>query len=354
MDSYNTILSGMKEKYTELSGNEIPEGSDIDIRMKVLAGEIFNSKMNLEFIKRQMFASTAEGSYLDIHARDRGLGRIDAVKSRGEVTFSVNTAREEAIVIPQGTIVGTSGENCVRFLTDNPATLAAGAMSVTVPCTAESGGLEGNVAARAVDIMITNIIGIDSVSNQYRFTGGADAEGDEALRNRVLNTYVSVSNGTNAAYYKKLAESVDGVKSANVVSRARGAGTIDVYIGGYNEQVSSAKRAEVQSLLDEQRELNVNILVSAATAAYLSFGFYIMIKDGYNFDDVSALVRSAVDAYINSLGVGGDVVESHLGRTILSVEGVYDYSWMSNYITSYNVENDEFAVLRSLNIEEDT
>lgn len=354
MDSYNSILSGMKEKYTELSGNEIPDGSDIDIRMKVLAGEIFNNKINLDFIKRQMFASTAEGSYLDIHAQDRGLSRNEAVKSRGEVTFFVNTVREDAVVIPQGTIVGTSGDNCVRFLTDTSAILAAGSSSVTVPCTAESGGLEGNVAAHAVDIMITSVIGIDSVDNTNRFTGGADAEGDEALRQRVLNTYVSVSNGTNAAYYKRLAESVDEVKSAKVVSRPRGAGTINVYIGGYNEEISEAKTYEVQRLLDEQRELNVNIHVYAATAVYLSFGFYIMIKDGYSFADVSAQVHSAVDAYINSLGVGGDIVESHLGRTILSVEGVYDYSWMSNYVTAYDTADSEFVVLRTVNIEEDT
>ena len=76
MDSYENILSGMKEKYTELSGNEIPEGSDIDIRMKVLAGEIFENEVSLDFIKRQMFASTATGEYLDKHAEDRGkIGR---------------------------------------------------------------------------------------------------------------------------------------------------------------------------------------------------------------------------------------------------------------------------------------
>ena len=79
MDSYESILSGMKEKYTELSGKEIPEGSDIDIRMKVLAGEIFNNEVNLDYIKRQMFASTATGEYLDLHGKlghEYNVGRL--------------------------------------------------------------------------------------------------------------------------------------------------------------------------------------------------------------------------------------------------------------------------------------
>ncbi len=354
MDSYMSILSGMKEKYTELSGNEVPEGSDIDIRMKVLAGEIFDSEVNLDFIKRQMFASTATGEYLDVHAEDRGLSRNPAVKATGSVTFSVDNVREEAITIPRGTIVGTSGDACVRFITDRAATLTAGTLSTTVPCTAETAGFEGNVMAQAVDTIITNVIGIDSVTNNSRISGGSDSENDESLRNRVLNTYVSVSNGTNAAYYKMLAESIDGVKSANVIPRGRGAGTVDVYIGGYNERVSQAVVAEAQRLLNKQRELNVDVRVSAATPVSVSLGVVVMLRDGYDFNNVSSALRSALDAYISSLGVGNDVIESHLGRVILGVDGVYDYNWMTNFSTYVPINNDEFAKFNTINVGEDT
>ena len=354
MDSYMSILSGMKQKYTELSGKEVPEGSDIDIRMKVLAGEIFDSEVNLDFIKRQMFASSATGEYLDMHAGDRGLSRNPAVKATGEVTFSVNTEREEAINIPQGTIVSTSGESCVRYITDTSVTLAAGAMSATVSCTAESAGFSGNVMAHSVDTIITNVIGIDSVTNNSRFLGGSDAENDDSLRNRVLNTYVSMSNGTNAAYYKMLAESIDGVKSANVIPRGRGAGTVDVYIGGYNEEVSQAIVADTQRLMDEQRELNVDVHVAAATPVSISIGVVVMLKDGYDINAVTAALRSALDAYITSLGVGDDIIESHLGRAVLSVDGVYDYYWMSNYNSNVTISNDKFAKFHAINVEEDT
>lgn len=354
MDSYNSILTAMKNKYTELSGNEVPEGSDIDIRMKLLAGEIFDSEMNLDFIKRQMFASTATGSYLDLHAEDRGLSRNKAVKATGEVTFSINNVKDENVTIPQGTIVGTSGDTCVRFVTNQAATIVAGTLYATVPCTAEVAGFEGNVLAQAVDIIVTNVIGVDSVVNNRKITGGSDAESDESLRNRILNTYISVPNGTNAAYYKKLAESVEGVKSANVISCVRGAGTVDVYLGGYNEEVTSSMVAQAQRIINEQRELNVNVLVSAADSVNITLGVEIMIKDGYDFNAVCSALRSAIDSYISSLGVGEDVLESQLGKIVISVDGVYDYYWMSNFNSSYPINNDEFPKLSSVVIEEDT
>lgn len=344
----------MKEKYYELSGKEIPEGSDIDIRMKVLAGEIFDSEVNLDFIKRQMFASTATGSYIDKHAKDRGLKRNPAVKATGEVTFSVNTARDESILIPQGTIVGTSGDNCIRFVTDISATLYAGLLSRTVPCSAEIAGYEGNVSSGSVDVIITNVLGIDSVTNRSSFSGGSDAESDESLRNRVLNTYVSVSNGTNAAYYIKLAETVDGVKSANVIPRARGTGTVDVYLEGYNAEVSETVVNDVQRIMDEQRELNVDVRVRAATALPISLGFVIMLKDGYELNDVADNIRAALYNYMNSLRIGDDVLEAYLGHIILSVDGVYDYYWMINYSSSFTINNNEFAVFNSAYIEEST
>ena len=352
MESYDSILSGMKEKYTELSGRDVPEGSDIDIRMKVLAGEIFDSEVNLDFVKRQMFASTATGEYLDMHAEDRGISRNKAIKARGKVTFSISAVREDAINIPQGTIVGTSGDVCVTFATTRAATLAAGVLSVTVPCIAETAGFEGNVAAQTVDVIITNVIGVDSVTNSSRISGGSDAESDESLRKRVLNTYISVSNGTNAAYYKKLAESVEGVKSACVTPRGRGAGTVDVYISGYNEEASPALVADVQRLLNEQRELNVNVLVSAALSVRVSLGIVVMVKDGYDFNAVSTALRSELSSYISSLGVGEDVLESYLGRVILSVEGVYDYYWINGYNSSYTIDNNEFSKFNAITIEE--
>ena len=71
MESYEEILERMKNKFTELSGSNVNDDSDIGIRMKVLAGEIFSLQNNVNWLKNQMFAQTAVGEQLDYLALER-------------------------------------------------------------------------------------------------------------------------------------------------------------------------------------------------------------------------------------------------------------------------------------------
>ena len=105
METYDTILKRMKEKYTELSGNIPAENSDIAVRLSVLAGEIYSSLVNMEWVKRQMFVSSAQGEYLDYHAQERGLERRGASYAFGSVIFSVTEPAVTDINIPAGTVV---------------------------------------------------------------------------------------------------------------------------------------------------------------------------------------------------------------------------------------------------------
>lgn len=352
MDSYSDILTRMKQKYRELSGCDITEGSDADIRMKTLAGEIFAGEVNLDFIKRQMFPSTAVGGYLELHAQDRGLSRKSAVKAQGEVVFSVENAREADITIPSGTVVSVNGENPLGFVTKENAVLEAGELSVIVPCEAERGGADYNVRAGSVCLMTGSVVGIDSVTNSSPFSDGADEESDEALRARVISTMRNISNGTNAAYYKRLAQSVESVASANVVPNNRGAGTLDVFISGFNRELSASKVAEVEAVLRQNRELNVDVKAFAATSMTFDLGLEISVKDGYTFSEVKTAVEQAVTAYIDSLGVGEKVLSPHVSRAALEVEGVYTLEFMSNYPANVNVPNNCYAVLDNIFIEE--
>lgn len=349
MTSYEEILSRMKERYTEISGYQVPELSDIDIRMKVLAGEIFNNEMNLEFIKRQMFPSTATSQYLDLHAQDRGLFRKPEVKATGEVRFSISNPIEENIIIPKGTVVSTDEwDEQYRYLTDESAVLSAGNTLVNVSCTAEKGGAEYNVKADKIYTMVTNVVGIESVTNPEAFSGGADRESDEQLRKRILNSYTTISNSTNRAYYKRLALSIDGVESASVIPKVRGVGTVDIYISGDKTKATTSLVNRVQTLMDEQRELNVDVKVYAADILEVNLGVNIALKPGYSGDVVKENVRNSVEEYISMLEVGEDIYESHLGNAILSAEGVYNYSFKSTYPSYVYVAEDSVAVFSSI------
>ena len=96
----------MKERYEQESGFEVDEASDIAIRLKVLAGEIYNMQTTLDWTKRQMFAATATSENLDNLAAQRGLTRKAAVKATGQITFRLSETLNYAVPIPRGTVVG--------------------------------------------------------------------------------------------------------------------------------------------------------------------------------------------------------------------------------------------------------
>ncbi len=354
MDSYNEILERMKNKYSELSGSEVPELSDIDIRMKVLAGEIYNDEVNLEFIKRQIFATTATGDYLDYHAADRGLTRKEAVKAKGEARFYVEIPVVSPILIPQGTVVSAGGANSVRFSTDEDAVINGGEYYISVPCTACIGGESGNIGANKIDTIVTSVVGVDGVQNLWAFKGGSEKESDEALRRRVLDTYKAVSNGTNKAYYKRLALSVDGVYSANVVPLVRGTGTVDVYIASRNAPATSALVSKVQAIMTAQRELNVSVEVSTADVQNVTVAVFVTLKDGYDLNTVRENIRASVSDYFDTLEVGDGVTEHPLSAAIIRAEGVEDFTFNPLYPSLVSVDNDTYAILNNVIVEEDS
>lgn len=352
MDSYEVILKRMKEKYRQLTSVEVPEMSDIDIRMRVLAGEIYNDEVNLDFIKRQMFASTATGEYLDYHAADRGIRRRNSAKAAGSVRFTVNEPSLQPVTIPANTVVATAGDNPVRFLTDSEIILPAGRYYADADCTAQNGGASGNVAERTIRTIVTNVVGIDGVENPWAFTGGSDTESDDNLRKRVLDSYKSVSNGTNIAYYKRLAMTVDGVASVNVVPRVRGAGTVDVYIACPEFSQPERLVNEVQSIMNSRREVNVDVEVSAANIVRASINVEAELKDGYSLNDVKNNITRTVSEYIDSLEVGEGVFEYPLSSAVLKADGVKNIYFNSLYPYTYDVDPDDYIVLDEVQVTE--
>ena len=332
----------MLDTYEEESGFRPENESDVMLRLRVLAGEIFRERAYAEFIMRQMFPSTAEGAYLDAHAAQRGLSRKNGTHAVGSAIFSAASEEHDAILIPAGTEIGTTQE-LLQFVTDSDAVLSAGSQTVSIPVTAAQIGREYNVGSGSFGIIITPVIGIGGVSNNARFTGGTDDETDEELRARVIDSYQNITNGANAAYYRSVAMSVDGVYSASAVGCGRGAGTVDVYVCGAGAALPAAKISELQSLMDEMREVNVDVRVYNATSLGINLYIRLTAAEGYDFNTVAAQVQTAVTEYIDSLGIGHNLWLSEVGEIIYHIEGVAGYKFLESYGSDREVPLTRFA-----------
>ncbi len=326
-ETYNQIYERMKNNYIESSGNNFDEASEIAVRMKVMAGEIFNAYSSLEWLKRQMFASSASGEYLDYIARERGIERRQATKAKGVLTFSVEEASSDPILIPRGTVVVTPGSNPLRFYTTEDAVLPLMTMSVSVNAEAEVADFAGNILAGINFLPVSVPAEIVQIRNNSRFVGGADTETDSSLRERIKDTYYCVPNGMNKAYYQQLAKTVDGVKKVGVVSFARGAGTINVYVSGNEDDISQAVVDEVAQVIQSKREINLDVQVFAAVKSPYNLNVTVKAKAGYTQNDVTELIAQAFEEYLSTIPMGGKLYLSSLGKYLLETGCIENYEF---------------------------
>lgn len=351
MENYNQILERMQNKFTELAGFSPNDASDVGIRMRVLAGEILSLNTNIEWIKNQMFANTALGEQLDLHAEERGIYRKLSAKSFGTLTFSRDDVLEYDVEIPKGTICSTADVDGVRFETTESVILVSGDLSVTVGAQSVVGGKNANVLKNKITVMVTPPSGITKVTNEVPFTGGLDGETDKELRARILDSYKNISNGTNIAFYKDEALKYDGVYSASVVPRARGNGTVDIYVAGKGTLLSDETLNTIQKGIEKSREINVDVEVKSPELMEIDTPIKVKIEDGYLFSEVKEECLKVIKDYFSSLAIGEDVIFAAMGNKIFNLEGVKNYSFGSTLDYDRTVPATKLAVLGAVAVD---
>lgn len=352
MQSYEEIVENMKNLFNQQAGYSADEASDIGVRIRVLAGEIFNLQTYLDWIKQQAFPQTAQGEYLDYHAQMRGLHRKDAVKSVGSVRFSIPEASEVNIEIPQGTIISTSGETPISFQTMEYTCINAGDTSVDVNAEAVDGGVNGNVTSGKISVIVTMTAENLIVNNPSAFTLGADAEDDETLRQRVVNSMKFIINGTNKEYYTSLAKTISGVECVNVVPYKYGRGSVAIYISGKDSALTSQTVTKVKDLLSEQREVNVSVYVFAAKICKTIIEVDVTLEDGYDIEEVQNRVSEQISEILESYNVGQSLTVAVINDVLFHTEGIKNFEVLSNGTSGLTAADNEKLVLYQVNLKE--
>ncbi len=352
METYEQILRRMTDKYEERTGTSPDSASDIGIRMKVLAGEVFSLQSEYEYVKRQMFPDTAEGEYLDRHAQQRGLTRRSGTKAQGEVMFCLDIPLDYDVTIPEGTVLSTRGDDPQRFVTKSEVTISSGRLSAPSIAEAINEGSDGNVAPDTITVIVTPVHSLLRVVNEYKMSDGTDEESDEQLRRRVLNSFVNIPNGTNKAFYIQSTLEVEGVRAAGVVAGVRGAGTLDVYIMSDNGDPSEELKSSVKTHLESLREINVDIEVGTLVRVPINIYVSVSVKSGYDFAEVEENIREAIEEYFSLIGAGENFYLSEVGEYIQHVEGVDNYTFSTIRSSDTVIDDDCIAWQGTVSITE--
>ncbi|EOS66190.1 baseplate J/gp47 family protein [Oscillibacter sp. 1-3] len=320
MKSVDEIYQELLVAFARRAGFTPEDACDLSVRLYAAAAQIQALDIQAEWVLDQSFPQTAQGVYLDRHAAMRGLSRLPASRAVGTLRFSVESPPALAVNIPAGTVCMTADER--RFQTTAGATLAAGATYADAPAEALEAGGGGNAVAGAVRFLTACPVAVTACTNPAAFSGGSDAEDDETLRRRVLESYRRLPNGANAAWYEQTAMSHDGVAAARAVGRARGIGTVDVYIAGESGLPGAALLEEVRADLRERREIAVDVAVKAPAAVPVNVSAAIAVGENADFGEVKARAELAISTLFTGRMLGRPVLLAELGSRLYALEGV--------------------------------
>ncbi len=309
--------------------------NNVHVSAKVIAGAVWTAFAFLDYIAKQIFVATADGVFLDRHARDWGMARLSATFASG----AVNLTGTAGTTIPSGLVFQRA--DGVRYTTTSSVTLdesGEGAVNLR----AVEAGKAGNAAASVQLTIAAEFAGLDGVA-LVALTGignGSDTESDEALRSRILfrkryrprggaaHDYIDWSRGYSSAitrvyvdpvtasngrtsvgvwflmdetYTNGIPQSADATALAAYIETQRPAGaivdvaaptaeTIDITVSGLGNDTVAVRDAIALELKDLfRREMHVSTLTAPFTLRRSKISEAISRATGEDYHDTTAL-----------------------------------------------------------------
>jgi uncharacterized phage protein gp47/JayE len=272
--------------------------------------------------------ATSTGTDCDSFGADFGFARLPAVPATGTVTFS-RFAPILSATIPVGTTVIT-GDGTQRFtVVADPAdaaysagaggyALGAGVGSIDLPVQASAAGTAGNVLPGTVSLLGSSVPGVDTVSNANGFSGGVDAESDDAFRARFGNYLASLTRATPGAVREAVAgvrQGLSVVVSENVdQTGAASPGQFVVTVDDGSGHPSAGLLATVQQAVEAVRPVGTRFAVQGPVVVGADVAMTLTLAAGANAQVAQGQVNAALTAFIGGLPVGATLPYSRLAQ----------------------------------------
>ena len=316
---------------------------------------------------KTMFHMWAEGRWLDYHAHDCGLERRAANKAYGHVTVT----GEPGLRIPLGFVFAVpsdNGEPAIEYATLAETSIPENGVA-DIAIEAVEPGKHSNVANDKITIMRSPIKGITHITNADAITGGAEAEDDDTLRQRIDDALAGKSNsfvGNNADYVRWALE-VPGVGYAHTIPEYSGPNSVKVVITDAeglpaNEQICRAVYLHIfgTNRKDMLRLAPVGVIdfvVVPPTPVYIKYSFELKLEPGADVETVKALYKEALANYYASLTVEAQTtnyVKYVQAAAVLArqVSGVRDFKHfrLNGKLQNVGFGEDEYPVTSEIEV----
>lgn len=332
--TYEVILQQMLDRVPDEFDKR--EGSVIYDALAPAAAELTQLYIELDAVLNQTFADTATDEFLDKRCSERGIVREPATCAvvQGEFT-------------PQNIDVMGERFSCGEFNYEVTAKMDnAGVYQLTC----ETAGTEPNSITGQL-IPVDYISGLETASITAILIPGEDAESDDSLRERYLDSLNSQAFGGNVADYKEKTKAIDGVGGVKVTPVWDGGGTVllTIIASDFSEPTDILIES-VQTTMESIAPIGHVVTVDGVVGATINITTEITYQDGWDWASAGSYIEKAIDEYFVSLakeweGSNNLVVRiSGIEQKILACAGVLDIQNTILNGTSRNLQLGEYEI----------
>ncbi len=293
--------------------------SVLGVLVTVFMGAVHGLYGYLDYLARQILPDQAEGEWLIRWGSIFGVTKKPATLAVGAV---VVTGADGAVIEAGAVFQRSDG---VTYVTQADAVIAAG--QAVLPVAAQIPGVAGVSAAGVQLTLVSPIAGVTSLAvvDADGLTSGADEEGEEQLRDRLLERIAEPPSGGAGHDYRRWTREVAEVTRAWVFPRWMGAGTVGVAFM-MDDRADPIPTADdvlaVQQYLDGLAPVTATVIAFAPIPEPLD-----LVISGLTPDTPE--VRAAVSAEVGDLlfrvaSPGGGVLISQLREAISTAAGEQD------------------------------
>lgn len=294
-----TVRSDIITRYESISGRVLADGDPVRLFLLSIADIVIQLRKAINTAGQQNLLSYAKGEYMDALGQYLSVYRLKESSAVTTLEFRMSQALANTYTIPKGTAV-TNG--IVTFTTDNELQIQSGSTYGVVSATCTESGAKGNgYLAGQVATIVNPMPFVDSASNVDITAGGADAEGDEELaeRIRLAPNAFSVA-GPEKAYMFHAFSVSSAIIDVSVMSPTPGYVNVYPLIEGGTLPTFEILKSVEDKLMDEEiRPLTdfVNVLAPEAENYQIVIDYWISEDDSANSELIQKAVKNAVEEY---------------------------------------------------------
>lgn len=334
--SFNELLKGIKELFKSYLNDEeitLLESDRFSALLETLAYRELLLRARINQSVKSMLLPYASGTDLDNVVAIYGIERLQGEKPTAGIEFCLSTLKDSDTIVPAKSVF-RSEKGDTATLKDG-VIIKQGELKATGKIILDEFIKESAVKCEHIQTPLPFVLKAKQTSN---FTGGADKESDERLRERAVLSLERFSTAGSAKAYIYQALSANAkVEEVSVLNG--GAGIVNVYLK--TSDMSEATRQSVEDHLsgEKVRPLTDTVNVKNATIKDTQITAQLELTDMFLQGEIDKAIKSSR----SSLSLGEDLNLSYI-YSVLHKNGVYRVN-LKTPATDTKVNDDSFIRL---------